>query len=58
MAEFKTIIEAVWRNKEGCEMDRFEVSKNSDTGYVELPGLTDLDVGDTITIEQRETEVV
>jgi len=70
MAKFQTIIEAVLRNESGGELDRVEVRESPGLrGYVDLNPLNQttaldlmrmfgsLSVGDTITIEERETEV-
>ena len=57
MSQFKIITEAVLRNSAGGELFRGEVAERS--GYLVLTrewnGM-ELSVGDTITIEERETE--
>lgn len=61
MAHFKTITEAVLRNSTGGELNRVEIPTNYYGETVPKLALADLakyglSVGDTITIEERETE--
>lgn len=60
MAQFKTIQEAVLRNSFDCELDRIELRMHGGE-YVMSPAVIrwwgTLSIGDTITIEERETEV-
>jgi len=62
MSEFRTIREAVLRNSLGCELDRISLRKSpAGFGHDCLPALwstIELELGDTITIEERETEIV
>jgi hypothetical protein len=60
MAQFKLIQEAVLRNSLDCELDRVELRMHG--GEYLMPQdvirwFKNLCVGDTITIEERETEV-
>jgi hypothetical protein len=61
MSQFRTIIEAVLRNSAGGELDRIELRRNPRSdGSMCLPvswATQELEVGDTITIEEREEEV-
>lgn len=60
MAQFKTIQEAVLRNSLDCELDRVELQMHG--GEYLMPAeviawFKNLCIGDTITIEERETEI-
>lgn len=62
MAHFRTIHEAVLRNSDGCELNRVEMPTNYYGETIPKLALAEiarfgLSVGDTITIEERETEV-
>lgn len=64
MSKFKTITEAVLRNSAGGELDRTELQQKIIRGQPEWHWSStiqqwwkDIQVGDTITIEERETEV-
>ena len=62
MARFATIVEAVLRNAEGCELNRVELMPDTH-GYYSVSNVHEqgdlgaLSVGDTLTIEERETEI-
>lgn len=57
MAQFKTIVEAVLSGM-GGELARVELQDDG-SGYYRIPNsfASTLSVGDTITIEERETEI-
>jgi hypothetical protein len=68
MAEFKTIVEAVLRNNGGGVLNRVEIkdfTNSVSTGkmtpinkaFIQI-ATYGLAIGDTITIEERQTEVV
>lgn len=61
MAQFKKIQEAVLRNDFDCELDRVELKVVGEEFVMPtevLRWFPTLCVGDTITIEERDTEVV
>lgn len=60
MAQFKTIQEAVLRNSTGGELDRVELRMHGGEWIMPTDVIrwwVNLCVGDTITIEERETEI-
>lgn len=56
MSQFKTIVEVVLRNSGRSELNRVQVEDNTALAIAELARYG-LEVGDSITIEARETEV-
>lgn len=60
MAQFKTIQEVVLRNSTGGELDRVELQMHGGEFLVPhelVSWFKNLCVGDTITVEERDTEI-